>query len=86
MGQPYHLDVDQGSAYISDEMQQNVAASTIQLTAAPVENPGTIGIVERTHAPLRATYDHIQMDVGYETNADDCLAIVVHAVNSTVGP
>lgn len=51
MGPLDHLSVDHRSAYLSDEMGRNMAASKIQLDEAPIENPGTIGIVERYHAP-----------------------------------
>lgn len=53
---PDTLAFDQGSAYISKEMKQNIAADDIILEEAPIENPGSVGIVERYHAPLRREY------------------------------
>lgn len=86
MGPPDHISVDQDSAYISDEMKRNMAARDITMQDATIEKPGTISVVERGHAPLRAAYNRIRMYIGHETSPEDYLTFAVHAVNSTVGP
>lgn len=72
MGPPDHLAVEQGSAYISKELKANIEASGINLEEAPIENPGSIGIVERYHAPLRRAYTKIRQTLhrGEATDAE----------------
>lgn len=87
MGPPDFLAVDQGSAYISDEMKRNLEATGIQLEEAPIESPGSIGIVERYHAPLRRAYKTLRESLNKEDTSDaDCLRMAVYASNATMGP
>lgn len=86
VGPPDHLSVDQGTKYVSKEMRENLAAEGVTLHEAPVENPGTIGTVERYHAPLRSAYNKIRMELSKETSDIECLRMAVFAVNSTMGP
>lgn len=44
-GPPDFLVVDQGSAYTSEEMRKNSEASGIRMKEAPIESPGTLGVV-----------------------------------------
>lgn len=81
LGPPDHLVVDQGSAYVSREMKAAVEASGIQLKEAPIENPGTMGIVERYHAPLRAAFEKIRASMDRETTDSECLQMAVYAIN-----
>ena len=87
MGPPDYLYVDQGSSYISKEMRANAEAAGIELKEAPIENPGSIGTVERYHAPLRRAYNKIRqsLDKGNTTNAE-CLQMAVYSNNTTIGP
>ena len=86
IGPPDHLSVDQGSNYISREMRANLEAAGVTLHEAPVENPGTIGVVERYHAPLRAAYFKIRADLDRSNTDAECLKLEIFAVNSTMGP
>ena len=54
---------------------------------APIENPGSIGLVERYHAPLRKAYVKLRETLS-RTNATDqeCLQAAVYAANATIGP
>lgn len=78
--------VEQGSYYISQELKGNLEAADINLVEAPIENPGTIGIVERYQAPLRAAYEILRADFDRKTSDDECLRMAVYSVNATVGP
>lgn len=56
LGPPDSLEVELGSAYISKETRSIVEAAGIKVEDAAIENPGSIGTVERYHGPLRAAY------------------------------
>lgn len=45
MGPPDFLAVDQGSAYASREFKSTLEASGVRIEEAPIDNPGTMGIV-----------------------------------------
>lgn len=64
-GSPDHSYVDQGSAYISDEMKGNMATTDIHMDEAPIEGPVTIEVVKRYHALLRAAYNRIHLDISH---------------------
>lgn len=86
LGPPDFLAVDQGSAYVSREMKMAMDASGIRVEEAPVENPGTMGIVERYHAPLRSAYTKIRDTLDKSTTDAECLQMAVYATNFTIGP
>lgn len=87
MGPPDYLGVDQGTAYISDEFRSNAEAHGIKIQPAPIETPGSIGIVERYHAPLRRSFTKIRESLDRTKATDEeCLKMAVFAVNSTMGP
>lgn len=87
MGPPDHLSIDQGSNYISKEFEDNATAAGITILKAPIENPGTIGLVERYHAPLRRAFDTIRATfTRAEASDDECLHMAVYANNVTIGP
>lgn len=87
MGPPGHLAIDQGSNYISKEFRDNATAAGISIMEAPIENPGTIGVVERYHAPLRRAYNTIRQTFERkDASNEECLQVVVYANNVTIGP
>lgn len=86
MGPPDFLAVDQGKAYVSVEMKSTVNACGVRLEEAPIENPGSIGVVERYHAPLRTGYTKIRSSLYRTINDEECLQMAVFANNSTMGP
>ena len=87
MGPPDFLAVDQGSAYISEEFKRNAAADGIIMEEAPIESPGSIGIVERYHAPLRSAYVKLRQTLSKgDVRDDECLRMAVYATNCTMGP
>lgn len=53
---------------------------------APNENPSTIGVVERYHAPLREVYNWIGSDLDRTKTDSECLKMAVFSINSTFGP
>lgn len=55
LGPSDHLKFYHGSAYTSTEMRINVPTTVMALLEAPIYSPGSIGVVERYHAPLRAS-------------------------------
>lgn len=86
LGPPDHLSVDQGSNYISREMRETLDVAGVRLGEARVENHGSIGVVRRYHAPVRASYERIRCDM-YATVRDlECLKMATFSVNATVGP
>ena len=87
MGPPDFLAVDQGSAYISKETNSNMEAAGIILEEAPIENPGSIGVVERYHAPLKKAYLKLRQTLQKGDTSDaECLQMAVYAANATIGP
>lgn len=86
LGPPDHITVDQGSNYTSKEFRGCIESSGVKLEEAPIENPGSIGTVERYHAPLRAAFNKLRADLDSSISDTDCLQAAVHAVNATVGP
>lgn len=50
-----HLEVEEDSAYVSEEMTSSLDASDTRMVEEMIENVGTVGIVERYHAPLCAS-------------------------------
>ena len=54
---------------------------------SPIENPGTIGVVERYHAPLKKAYLKLRQTLQKnDTNDAECLQMAVYAANATIGP
>lgn len=53
-GPPDFLDVDPGSAYVTEQIRGNLTAVGVALREAPVESAETIGVVQRQNAPLHA--------------------------------
>lgn len=49
----------------------------MRLRQAPIENPGTIQIVESYHAPLKKEFKCISQDLGSEIGDAECLHIEV---------
>lgn len=58
-------------------MKENCRADGTTLRESPIETTGSIGVVERYHNPLRASFAKI--------NTDDCLSMEIFYVNNTVG-
>lgn len=54
------------------------------LRMEPIENPGTIGVVERYHAPVRADYNTILEYIVRTATEEECLRMAVFSVTSTV--
>lgn len=81
MGPPDHISVYQGTAYVSKEMRENMAASSIHLEEAPIENPGSICVVEIYYEPFRSAYNRSKCEIGHTTSPEDCLVLAVHADN-----
>lgn len=57
---PDPLSVDQETAYIIKEIRTKEDTAGINLEEASIEIPGSIGIVELFHAPLRAAYTKLR--------------------------
>lgn len=85
-GPPIVLSVDQGTAYVSREMRENLSAEGVTIIEAPMETPGKIGVVERHHAPLRAVYVRIRSDLDRSMSYDGCAKMAFFSVNSTIRP
>lgn len=60
MGPPDFLLVDQGSFYVSKEMEETLEASRVTLKDAHIETPCFIGIMYCFHAPLRCTFNKLR--------------------------
>lgn len=85
-GPPDFLIVDQGTAYISKETKDFMEEAGIILEEALIENPGSIGIVERYHAPLRSYFTKLIQSLPKSTAIDpECLQMAVYAANATIG-
>lgn len=67
-------------------MKENLSADGVTLHKAAVENPGTIGTVERYNAPLIEAFPKLRSDLGSVTTDRHCLQLAVFAVNATIGP
>lgn len=67
-------------------MESNMVAAWIKLKEAPIENTGTIGVVECYHAPLRLEFTRIRSELDRTTSDDDWLELDVFSMNTTTGP
>lgn len=85
IGPPDFLRLDQGSQFTSKEFNTAAVSAGIQIIQEPIENPSFMSHVERYHAPLRAAFEKLRMDLPGENN-QDILQMAVHSVNNTVGP
>ena len=62
-------------------------AAGIKLEEAPIENPRSIGVVERYHAPLKKAYLKLRQTLQKnDTNDAECLQMAVYPANATIGP
>lgn len=86
IGPPDNLSVDQGTAYTSRGMREKCEAAGTKLVEAQIENPCSIGTVERYHGTLRAAYLKIRSELDRDTKNDECLKMAFHSANSTRGP
>ena len=53
IGPPQEITHDAGRQFTAKEFQSNTAKVAIKCKTAPIESHGTVGVVERYHAPLR---------------------------------
>lgn len=72
------LVVDQGSGNTLLVMREAAEAAGVKLDEAPLESPGSIGMVKRYRAPLKHAYRR--------TSDQECLDLTVFAIDCTVGP
>lgn len=61
-------------------------AARIRIREAQIETPADIGVVERYHAPLRATYEKIRKAISRDHTDLECLKMAVFVINPTIGP
>lgn len=78
--------VYQGSNFISKELKLNLGANYINLKEVPIETLGSVGDVERYHAPLRSSYDKIRQEVDKFQSNEECLLLEFYPKNSTIVP
>lgn len=86
LGPSDYLAVDQESAYTSKEMREFVEGFGIRLDKATIERPDRIGVVEKYHVPVRLAYDRIYADTNRYKSDQECLQVVVFAINRKAGP
>lgn len=58
----------------------------VRLLEAPIENPGSIVVVEHYHPPLLRALNLIRGDMDYSVGDSEFLKMAVFSVNATVGP
>lgn len=58
----------------------------MRLSEAPIETAGITGTIEPYHAPFRAAFIKIRLDMYCSVAYADCLKMCSHAVNAKVGP
>lgn len=81
IGPPDHQSVYQGTNFIIKDMNSNLEAAVMTLHDAPVDNPGKIRKVEIHHAPLRASYIKISVEIGWNTSDAEFLKQAIYSVN-----
>jgi hypothetical protein len=84
LGPPDFIRVDQGKNLTAQLFVSSAIAEGIEVLEAPTECPTTMSHVERYHAPLRAAYQKIRSDFGFEP--EEALELAVRYVNDTVCP
>lgn len=68
-------------------MKANAEAVGITLEEAPIASTGTLGVVERYHAPLRSVYSKLRLSLSKGGVSDHgCLHMAVYVNNATMGP
>lgn len=87
IGPQDYLSVDQRTNYISQEMLSDVKAAGITLDEAPIENSGSIGVVEWYQEPLSCAYTKLYQSLHKgETTYAKFLKMAVYSNDATVGP
>ena len=88
IGRPQEITHDAGRQFTAKEFQSNAAMVAIKCNTDPVESHGTVGMVERYHAPLRRAWNVIELDIPArnETQRSANLQASVKAVNDSAGP
>lgn len=86
LGPPNYLVVDQRSAYTSKEMRPCTEEMGVRLHEAPIEPPGSIGMLTQYHAPLRLAYERVRINAYRQNSDEECLQLAAFAINCTAGP
>lgn len=79
------LSVDQGTAYPSRQLTENIEAEEITLLEAPIETPRKIGAVSEYHDTLPGPYTKLGDVLERSTSDAECVKIATFAVNSAIG-
>lgn len=87
MFRPDFRTVDQGTAYIPENIMSTLGANSISLEQDPIETPGAIGIVNCYHDQLRSDYTKLGQSPGRsEVTHEDCLKMAVWWVKAPMEP
>lgn len=86
MDPPEFFSVDQGSNDVSREFKEDMEAAGITLKEAPIETPGSIGTVERYHAPRSCALNMLRVLQEEDDSTDaEYLQMAVYATSATMG-
>lgn len=66
-------------------MRETIQAAGVNNKEAPIDSPGTRGIVERFPDPLFQAFYRIRQDMDQTKTDYDCLRMAIFAENRTVG-
>lgn len=86
LGPPEYLLVNRGTAFTSKEFKKSLEAFDVRLEEAQIETSSAIGAAEWYCAPLRLAFEKFRVDTDRETSYQDCLQLLVFAVNRTMSP
>lgn len=67
---PDFLIVEQGTRYMSHEMREKLSGDGVNLLEAPIETPGSIGVVDHYHAPLHSAFVKMRTALDCSTSVD----------------
>ena len=73
---------DGGTNFNSEELRNNAISMGIEVKIAPIKGHERVGIVERSHAQLRAEYDKLLIDLP-QIVKEERLSMTFRAINDT---
>src|SRR5262249_19255990 len=85
-GPPDFLTHDPGTNFASEEFRNNARSIGTTCNEMPVEEHWAVGKVERSHGPLRRTFDILHKEIRDCTDDHTILQMAVKALNDTAGP
>lgn len=84
-GMPKKLLSDNGSSFVSEELQSFITQCGIKQIHSSVYNPTSNGIIERFHGTLKHRLDKLLLDHTFNESLHQCLYDIRRTINASTG-